>query len=96
MREVRDFATAIRTSVEALRRTTEAAKGELMTEIQRGNVNAEKVRSMTKELKEANLEVESFLGETGSNFSNSEESNTQAPPRADINGVTLNNSGSTT
>lgn len=48
MREVKDFASVIKASVEGLKRSMAAAQGELVSEVQRGNVNAEKVRSMTR------------------------------------------------
>lgn len=89
MREVRSLAASMRAAMDSLKQATMEAQESLLVEVERGNTNAQKVRSMTKELKEANLEVEAFLGETGSNFTPSEASSTQQP-RADANGVTLN------
>lgn len=91
MKEVHDLASGMRELVAGLRKSSTDAKDGLLSEIQRGQVNASKVKAMAQDLKAANLEVEGFLGETPSNFSGSETLNTPAPkPKTDINGVTLN------
>lgn len=93
MREVKNLAAGMKDAVASLRKLSADAKSNLDVEISRANVNAGKVNSLAKELKEANLEIEEFLGETGSNFPSSEESDTQPPDaagHADKNGVTLN------
>lgn len=89
MREVHNLASSLKASVEALKKATLGAQEGLLVEVERGNVNAQKVRSLTKELKDANLEVEALLGESNSNFTLSEGSATHMP-RTDANGVTLN------
>jgi hypothetical protein len=93
MREVRELAEGMREAVASIRKTHTDAKSGLEVEVARAAVNSEKVKAFTQELKDANLEVESFLGETGSNFPTSETSATPRPaggPRTDINGVTPN------
>jgi len=93
MKEVHDLASGMREAVADLKRSSADAKSALSAEIARGKVNASKVKSMATDLKAANLEVESFLGETPSNFSTSETSPTPVhpdKPKTDINGVTLN------
>lgn len=66
------------------------AKNELVEETKRAIDNASKVRSFTKDLKDANGEVEALLGDTGSNFP-PEDGNTPPPDglKHDINGVRL-------
>ena len=103
MREVRDLAAGMKDAIASIRKSAADAKGSLAVEISRAQVNASKVSSFADELKEANLEVEEFLGETGSNFPSSEASITPAPAgrkmmehtqsRTDLNGVTLNPEG---
>lgn len=99
MREVSKMAADMRGMVANLKKLNTDAQSGLAAEVSRANVNAEKIKAFTQELKDANLEVESFLGETGSNFSTSEKSDTSGisdtqqqgtvvPP--DKNGVTLN------
>lgn len=102
MQEVRDLANGMKDIIASLKRTNVAAKEGLMSEVTRSKVNAQKVKSFTKELSDANKEVEAFLGDTGSNFPSSEDLDTQpqdgrkaaAEPteqsRADANGVMLN------
>lgn len=101
MREVHDLASGMREAIASIRKNAVDAKNGLASEIVRANVNADKVKSLTDDLKEANKEVESFLGESGSNFPPSGDSNTQqqdglnkgvqtgVKPETDINGVTL-------
>lgn len=83
MREVKDLASGVRDAVANVKKMTLEAKAALDAEIARSNVNTDKIKSLTKELKDANTEVEAALGETGSNFPQSEERKT------DLNGVTL-------
>lgn len=68
MKEVFDLANGMREAIANLKQSHINAKAELASEITRANVNAKKVQSLAQELKTANKEVESFLGETGSNF----------------------------
>jgi hypothetical protein len=91
MKEVRDMAAGMREAIASIRKSSADAKNNLAVEIGRAQTNAAKVRSFTQELRDANLEVESFLGETNSNFQHSEDSDTQqSPSKPDVNGVTLN------
>lgn len=98
MREIKELSVGLRESLAALKSASAGAKASLVSEMERAKVNAQKVQSLAVELKEANKEVEEFLGETGSNFSSSEDSSTPAPPsqpRADMNGVTMNKDAGT-
>lgn len=88
MKEVRDLASGLKESIAAIKKSNLDARNSLDAEIARAQINAGKVNSFTKDLKEANLEVESFLGETNSNFPPSDVLPT--PAQADANGVTLN------
>ncbi len=92
MREVKELAAGMKEVMASLRKESANAKAHFMSEVERAKVNAQKVKSVANELSEANREVEDFLGETGSNFSSSEESVTQPPPlvKPDINGVIKN------
>jgi len=94
MKEVRDLATGLKESIAAIKKASLDARSGLDAEIARSQINAEKVKSFTNDLKEANQEVESFLGESNSNFPSSEDSNTQQHASADKNGVTLNTEAS--
>ena len=92
MKEVHDLASGMKEAITAIKKISLDARASLESEISRAHTNASKVKSLATDLKTANLEVESFLGETGSNFSSSEESITlpRPTPKSDINGVTLN------
>ena len=92
MKEVHDLATGMKELIASIKRDSANAKGALVTEAMRAKDNAAKVHSIAADLKEANKEVEEFLGETGSNFPPAGETlNTPAvKPKTDINGVTLN------
>jgi hypothetical protein len=87
MREIRDMAAGLRDAVATLRKEASTAKSTFKSEFLRAQANTAKFKAFTQELKDANAEVEGFLGETGSNFPTSEDSST--PPHPDINGVTL-------
>ncbi len=89
MREVKELVAGMKEAMASLKSVSADAKDHLASEMLRAKVNASKVKSLAVELSEANKEAEDFLGETGSNFSLSETSNTPAP-RTDANGVTLN------
>lgn len=89
MREIKELAVGLKESLAALKSASAGAKASLVSEMQRATVNAQKVHSLAAELKEANTEVEDFLGESGSNFPSSETSSTPAP-KLDSNGVSLN------
>jgi len=93
MREVHDLAAGMKDAIAGIKKLALDAKSGLNTEISRAQTNATKVNALTADLKAANLEVESFLGESGSNFPPSgEDLNTQpsAGVKADHNGVVLN------
>lgn len=91
MREVKELAAGMKDVLASLRKSSADAKSAFMSEVERAKVNADKVKSVAKELSDANKEVEDFLGDTGSNFPPSEGSNTQPPAlKADANGVTKN------
>jgi len=89
MREIRNMAAGMKDAVAALKKDAASATGEFQSELTRAKTNTEKFKSFTTDLKEANQEVEAFLGETGSNFPTSEASPTP-DAHADRNGVTLN------
>jgi len=91
MREVKELAAGMKDVLASLRKGSADAKAHFMSEAARAQVNASKVKSLALELSEANAEVEDFLGDSGSNFSSSETSDTQPQTgTADINGVTIN------
>jgi hypothetical protein len=87
MRELNDMVTGMKQVINNLRSSAVTAKNAFQSEVTRAQVNTEKVQSFTTELKDANKEIEDFLGATGSNFPTSEATIT---PHADINGVTVN------
>ena len=93
MREVHDLAAGMKDAIAGIKKLAVDAKNGLNMEINRAQANASKVTALTADLKEANLEVEGFLGETGSNFPPS-GTGSPIPPssggKADINGVTKN------
>lgn len=88
MREIKNMAQNMKDKLAALK--AQYNSNELNAEIDRANTNSEKIKAFTQELKDANAEIESFLGETGSNFSPSEESATRKQYGPDHNGVTIN------
>lgn len=91
MREIKELAVGLKESLAALKSASAGAKASLVSEMERAKVNAQKVQSLALELKDANTEVEDFLGDTGSNFPSSEGSSTPPPVlKTDTNGVTLN------
>lgn len=92
MKEVHDLASGMKEAIASIKKISADAKNSLAVEISRAQTNASKVKSLATDLKSANLEVEDFLGETGSNFPSSEESATPrvVGPKPDINGVILN------
>jgi hypothetical protein len=89
MREIKELAVGLKESLAALKSVSAGAKASLVSEMERAKVNAQKVQSLALELKDANTEVEDFLGESGSNFPSSEASSTPAP-KLDTNGVAIN------
>ena len=89
MREVHNLATGMKEAIASIKKAAVDARAQLDSEVARAQTNVGKVKSVATALKEANLEVESFLGETGSNFPSSETSPMSAG-HADINGVTVN------
>lgn len=89
MREVHDLASGMKDAINKIKQAAADAKSGLHAEIGRAQVNAGKVQAMTADLKAANLEVESFLGESGSNFPPGEDSNTHELGSPDRNGVRI-------
>lgn len=87
MREVSDLATSMKGAISALRKIHADARAEFEKEVTRANLNAGKVKALTSGLKEANSQVESFLGEAGTNFP--PETEVSEKPHTDLNGVTL-------
>lgn len=83
MKEVKDMASVMRTSIAKLKQSFTDAKNELTTEVSNSQSNLGKIQSLTTELKQANKEVELELG-VGSNFPTSFEDG----PKPDLNGVT--------
>lgn len=97
MKEVRDLATAVQTAVANLKATNQSVLTNFNAEVQRANVNADKIRSFTLDLKNANAEVEASLGDTGSNFPPSSTATSEASTvraTTDRNGVTINTGSS--
>lgn len=94
MREVKELASTIKDAVAGLRKTNESVKSAFHAEVARAVGNADKVRAFTAELKDANIELEASLGETGSNFPTSEDSGSQEGANTlkvtNANGVTIN------
>lgn len=99
MREVRNVAQVIRETVKTLRAQAAVGAQAFQDEVAKTKVNMEKLGSLTKELKAANLEVETALGESGSNFplevettSSMQETSSKAgnPMPIDQNGVRPN------
>lgn len=90
MREVHDLASGMKDAIAKIKQAASDAKSGLHAEIGRAQVNASKVVAMTTDLKAANLEVESFLGESGSNFPpDGPDSSTPTLGLADHNGVRI-------
>lgn len=91
MREVKNLASGMREAIANIKKLSTDAKSGLDAEVSRALVNADKVRTFTNELRDANLEVEQFLGDTGSNFPPS-DGNTPPHdgPKPDLNGVMVN------
>lgn len=90
MREVKSLADELKQSLADVRQMTIDAKNELMDEAKRAIGNAGKVRSFTKDLKDANAQVEAFLGDSGSNFPPETLGDTPPPTgKHDLNGVRL-------
>lgn len=90
MREVHDLAQGMKEAIAKIKKDAADAKSSLATEISRAHANAGKVQTMVTDLKSANLEVEDFLGESGSNFPPpGQELNTHPAP-TNQSGVTLN------
>lgn len=84
MREVSNLATALSTTIAALKQASTNATTRFQTEVAHSNANLVKVNAFTDELASANKEVEAMLADTGSNFPNV-PSSPATPP--DKNGV---------
>ena len=79
MREVKGLAQDMREKVAALKRDTIKARTEFATEVANSRSNLTKFKAFTTDLREANKEVETMLGETGSNFPTSEDTPVKKP-----------------
>lgn len=94
MREVLNLAGSLRDTLTSLRAEAERAKNEFHGEHKATQVAIGKVKSLTKDLKQARQQVEGVLGEAGSNFQEVVEPETgnQEPACSvfDSNGVCLN------
>ena len=89
MREVHNLAAGMKQAIASLKKSATDARAQLDLEMTRATDNVGKVHSVVSDLKAANIEVETFLGDTGSNFPSSGGLVTPSTP-ADINGVTVN------
>lgn len=97
MKEVHDLAAGMRQAIAGIKQAAVDAKSNLASEISHAQANADKVNSLTADLRAANKEVDDFLGEVGSNFPPSGVDSSIPPStgnsvtgKADINGVILN------
>lgn len=88
MREVRNVASTMREAIAALKQRAGLAVANFESEVNNAHSNLDNVDSVTHELKEANKEVESMLGESGSNFTPVGPDGTSRP--VDENGVWVN------
>lgn len=88
MREISSMASVMRDAIVSLRQKTLEATTTFKAEVNNSHVNIDKVRSLTGELKAANLEVEEMLGESGSNFTPTGSDTSKRP--VDSNGVWVN------
>lgn len=92
MQEVRDLTAVLGDSIAFVRKAHADARDTLATELVKARANVDKVNSMTRDFKQANMELEAFISGTGSNFPPAEHEDlvSEIKPQADINGVTLN------
>lgn len=79
MQEVKALGASLRDMMGQIKSAAADAQSAFQTEAQRALVNSGKVKSAAADLKSANLEIESFLGEAGSNFPPSETSTPPTP-----------------
>lgn len=90
MKEVRALGSSIRSMMDNIKRSAVEAQASFETEAQRALVNSDKVKSVAADLKSANLEIETFLGEeTQTNFPPSEGSSPVIPVPVEYHGSTL-------
>lgn len=73
MKEVKALGSSLRFMMDSIKKSASEAQSSFELEAQRALVNSDKVKSAASDLKSANQEIESFLGETQSNFPPSEE-----------------------
>lgn len=80
MKEVKALGSSLRSMMDGIKKAASEAQSSFEVEAQRALVNSDKVKSAAADLKSANLEIESFLGEeTQSNFPPSETSPPATP-----------------
>lgn len=92
MQEIKSLASTMSEAFTLLKKIHADANTTLNAELARAHDNATKVKSLIAGLKEANQQVEAFLGETNTNFPPAEEPVKAEPEfkqKTDINGVTL-------
>lgn len=92
MQEVRDLTAVLGDSIAFVRKAHADAKDSLASEIAKARANVDKVNSMVRDFKQANVELEAFISGTASNFPPTEVTSEPEAfmPQTDINGVTLN------
>lgn len=88
MREISSLAQTMREAIASLKASAAAATQDFKSEVSNSNTNISKIKSLTKDLKDANKDVEQMLGESGSNFTPVGSESTLGKP--DINGVQVN------
>jgi hypothetical protein len=89
MQEIKNLASTLTEAFSLLKKIHSDANGNLNAELTRAHENATKVKSLIQGLKEANEEVESFLGTTNTNYPPVEVPAEEFKQKTDINGVTL-------
>lgn len=89
MREVKALGSSLRDMMDKVKKSAADAQANFQTEAERALSNSDKVKSAAADLKAANLEIESFLGEADSNFPPSEESPPVTPHPVEFHGTTL-------
>ena len=97
MQEVRDLATSMKEAMDFIRKFSTDSRTAFAAEVDRAKANVSKIQSMTQQLKDANSEVEAFLGTAGTNFPPAEPTYQKYEgfaeltlQKTDINGVTIN------
>lgn len=88
MQEIKNLAGTLTEAFALLKKIHVDAHSSLNAELTRAHDNASKVKSIVADLREANKQVEAFLGEANTNFPPVEEPS-EFHQKTDINGVTL-------